>query len=338
LVRHGGSSGSACYNVPMKSKLESTNQMKIAVYCGGSSSEREISLKSGQSVLNALVAKGLDATLIDEAKVKPLELAKQGYDLVFIALHGDRGENGQIQSELDAHSIMYTGSTPLGCQQAMDKSISRDLFAKANVLHPRGVTYLNSEDALKYPDELGIFPAFVKPSSAGSSLGVSYVGSRADLKLAINKAFEEDSSIIIEEAIVGREIAIGIVGESVLAPIEIKPAGLFYDYDSKYINSATEYECAEDLQRSPLTNYLKACAWNAHQALGLVALSRIDFILDEKGQAYCLEANAIPGLSDKSLLPKEADFLEMSFEDLCLEIIQVSLLRYSQAAKIGLND
>ncbi len=256
----------------------SIKEMKIAVYCGGTSSEREISLKSGQCVLNALVAKGLDATLIDEAKVKPVELVRLGYGLVFIALHGARGENGQIQSELDTHGLMYTGSTPLGCQNAMNKCISRELFAQANVLHPKGQAYLNLQDALKYPNELGIFPAFVKPSSAGSSIGVSYVESDKDLESAINKAFEEGDSIIIEEAIVGRELAIGIVGESVLAPIEIKPAGVFYDYDSKYNSSATEYVFAEDLQRSPLNNYLKACAWNAHQALGLVALSRIDFI------------------------------------------------------------
>lgn len=298
-------------------KLKET---KIAVLYGGPSSEREISLLSGQGVYEALTSAGYDARLIDvkDESVAP-RLRREGFGFAFIALHGKFGEDGTLQERLDREGIPYSGSGPEACRRAMDKEESRRLFAAAGLKVPAGCV-------IRKPDDPGIrglkYPLFTKPVSSGSSIGVSLVKSPADLAPALAAAFAEDAKVVVDEKIEGRELTVGILGKLALPVIEIIPAREFFDFAAKYRDTGTQYVEPRDLGPE-LYREIQETSLRAHAALGCSGFSRADLILGADG-VYVLEINAVPGMTKKSLLPKMASKIGVSFPDLCVKIMEES--------------
>jgi len=292
----------------------------IAVLCGGTSSEREISLKSGQCVYEALKDRGLRVTLIDTQDKFLDRLKNEAVDFVFIALHGKFGEDGTLQALLDKTGIPYAGSGPEACRQAMNKEVSHKLFSREGLQVPPWQVFEHPEEALRHKLS---YPVFVKPVRGGSSIGVSLVREPQELPSALEKAFGEDEKVLIEERITGREMAVGIVGEQALPPVEIKPADDFYSYAAKYENRGTQYLFPTDFEPDML-HKMRKTALKAHQILGCEGFSRVDFIVSETG-IFILEVNAIPGLTRQSLLPKQALAEGIVFGDLCVMIINESI-------------
>lgn len=293
----------------------------IAVLYGGPSSEREISLLSGRAVHEALAEKGLRAELVDVRGPADVESLKaKGAGLAFVALHGRFGEDGGVQAILERQGLAYTGSGPEACRRAMDKTVSRRLFAEAGLAVPRGEVVRQGGRAgtgdLRYP-------LFVKPASSGSSIGVSLVRRPEELGAALEAAFREDPTALVEERIEGRELTVGILGEEAMPAIEIIPAREFFDYTAKYGEAGTRYEEPRGLDAGTLAELGRA-ALAAHRALGCAGFSRVDFML-AGSEAYVLEVNAIPGLTRKSLVPKMAAKMGIAFPDLCVRIIEESL-------------
>lgn len=248
------------------------------------------------------------------------ELCKQA-DIVYMALHGDCGENGTLQAFFDARGIRYTGSGVNGCRNAMDKWISKQLFERAGILTPRG-RLLKAGDPFD-PDSLPV-PCVVKPCNGGSSIGVSIVHDRCELFDALKLAFSMESTILVEEYIKGRELSCGILGCTALPPIEIIPLHGFYDYKNKYQAGAAREVTPAEIDPEA-TERIQKIALDVFRLLGLSVYGRIDFLLTEQGEAYCLEANTLPGMTPTSLLPQEAAVVGYSYEQLCDTIIALSL-------------
>jgi len=243
-------------------------------------------------------------------------------DVVFIALHGDMGENGQLQAFFDVYGIPYTGSGFAGCLLAMDKDVSKRLLVRDGIRTAEWVLLKLSEggapgaDLRKFVlDQVGI-PCVVKPCSCGSSVGVSMVESSGDLDRSLEEAGAWESSVIVEKKIVGREFSVGILAGRALPPIEIVPKKGFYDYKNKYQSGMTTEICPAPLD-SAETATLQKLALAVHGCLRLGSYSRIDFIRDEAGDFWCLEANTLPGMTPVSLLPQEAAAVGISYETLC---------------------
>ncbi len=242
-------------------------------------------------------------------------------DIVYMGLHGDCGENGKLQAFFDERGIRYTGSGAEACRAAMDKWISKRLFQMYNVLTPKGVL-LHADEPFD-ADALPI-PCVVKPCNGGSSIGVSVVQTREALDDALALAFSCESAILVEEYIKGRELSCGILGDTALPPIEIIPLHGFYDYKNKYqAGAAREVTPAEISDEA--TARIQRIAKQVFSLLGLSVYGRIDFLLTEQGDAYCLEANTLPGMTPTSLLPQEAAVTGCSYEQLCDTIIHLSM-------------
>ena len=248
------------------------------------------------------------------------ELCEQA-DIVYMALHGDCGENGKLQSFFDERGIRYTGSGAEGCRNAMDKWISKRFFTEAGVLTPRGIL-LHAGDPID-PESLPV-PCVVKPCSGGSSIGVSIVSDKRDLYDALKLAFSMENAILVEEYVKGRELSCGIVGDAALPPIEIIPLHGFYDYKNKYQAGAAKEVTPAEISPEA-TERIQSIALQVFHLLGLSVYGRIDFLLTESGDAYCLEANTLPGMTPTSLLPQEAAVVGYSYEQLCDTIIRLSL-------------
>ena len=242
-------------------------------------------------------------------------------DIVYMALHGDCGENGRLQAFFDAHGIRYTGSGAEGCRSAMDKWISKQMFESAGILTPKG-RLLKVGDPFD-PDALPV-PCVVKPCNGGSSIGVSIVQDRRELYNALKLAFSMENTILVEEYIRGRELSCGVLGDSALPPIEIIPLHGFYDYKNKYQAGAAREVTPAEID-AKTTEHIQKIALNVFRLLGLSVYGRIDFLLTEQGEAYCLEANTLPGMTPTSLLPQEAAVVGYSYEQLCDTIISLSL-------------
>lgn len=294
--------------------------LKIAVLAGGISSEREVSLRSGAAVHEALLSKGLDAVLVDAGERAAEQARAAGADVAFIALHGAFGEDGRVQTLLENAGIPYTGSGPEACRRAMDKEISRQIFKKAGLPEPSWRVVHGAGAAL--PPDL-TFPLFVKPCRGGSSIGITQAASAADWPRALQAALAEDDKVMVESKIVGREIAVGILGDHALPAIEIRPAREFYDYTAKYSNSGTQYVFPDDLSPERLRR-VQQTALQAHQSLGCAGFSRVDLIVTDAAD-YVLEVNAIPGMTATSLLPKQALREGIQFADLCVMMILESM-------------
>ncbi len=247
-------------------------------------------------------------------------------DITYLALHGDIGENGALQSFFDVLGVRYTGSPAFGCALAMDKYISKQLLNHAGILTPRGKLFRKG-DALAF-DSMPL-PCVVKPCCGGSSLGISIAHNRQELTDAVTDAFRYEDAILVEEYIQGAELSAGILNGEPLPLIEIIPKYNFYDYQHKYQPGWTE-EITPARFDAATTAYIQSEAVKAFRALQLGVYARIDFLLTADGKAYCLEANTLPGMTPTSLLPQEANAAGIDYPTLCNRVVTLSMEKYNR--------
>ncbi len=295
---------------------------KVAVLLGGKSAEREVSLKSGGMVLAALRKKGVDAHPFDPKERDVQDLVKERFARVFIALHGRFGEDGTLQGVLEWLGIPYTGSGVLASALAMDKVRTKRLWA-AEGLPTAAYEVLGKDSDLKaVAKRLGV-PMFVKPASEGSSVGMSKVRAAGQLDEAYALAVNYDPVVIAEKFIDGPELTVAIVGERVLPIIRIETPHEFYDYDAKYIANDTRYliPCGVSEKKE---KELQALCLKAFRALGCRGWGRVDLMLDKRGRPFLLEVNTSPGMTDHSLVPMAARAIGISYEDLCVKVLELA--------------
>ena len=248
-------------------------------------------------------------------------------DIVFMALHGENGENGKLQAAFDLFGIKYTGSDYLSSAIAMNKDMAKQLFAYGDIPAPKGIgmTKETREDDVT---KLGLtLPCVVKPCCGGSSIGVTIVRDAAEFKAALDEAFKWEDHLIIEEYVKGREFSVGVLEGKALAVIEIAPIQGFYDYKNKYKAGSAVETCPADLPEE-ISAKMRRYAERVAEVIGLDTYSRSDFLLDENNQIYCLEANTLPGMTPTSLLPQEAAVIGINFNELCEKLIEISLRKY----------
>lgn len=296
---------------------------KVAVVMGGTSSEREISLLSGKGVLQALLSRGVDAHALDPAE-KPLETLKtEGFDRAFLILHGPFGEDGTLQGALEVMGVPYTGCGVLASALGMDKLRSKLLWQALNLPIPAFEILTEDSDFAAIEQKLGL-PLFVKPACEGSSIGVSKVKQAGELAAAFAEAYKYDDIVIAEQFIGGGEYTAAVLGDRVLSFVKIEPATEFYDFDAKYIRDDTVYRCPAGLS-AELNEKIAGLVKQAFWALGGRGWARIDFLMDEAGNPYLLEANTAPGMTSHSLFPMAAREAGLSYEDLVLQILDSTL-------------
>ncbi len=307
--------------------MDDLEKLKIGVVAGGISSEREISLKSGRAVHESLSKHGFSSKLIDiksQEKLKSSETYK-GLDLVFIMIHGKGGEDGEIQSILEAAKIKYTGSDSTSSLNAFDKLESKEIFEKNGLEVPLRIMLQHSP-----PEKYGIV---IKPVREGSSFGVSIIKSWWDFEKrrpsleteeALKEAQKYGDEVLIEEFIEGKELTVAIVGESTYPAIEIISPNEFYDFSAKYDGVGTKYIPAN--LSSTETKKLSEICLKAFKSLGCSGWGRVDLIKSKNdGISYILEVNTVPGMTETSLVPKAARLAGLSFNDLLVEIIKASI-------------
>jgi len=334
--------------------------MRIAVLMGGTSDERDVSLSSGAQVASALRACGHDVIAVDtvygvlgvEEEVQLLsggvrpappeaaELASLDashtvaltrdpalgdIDVFFLALHGGSGEDGTIQALLDVADVTYTGSDRLGCSLAMDKEVTKRLLRDAGVPTPDWMVGTPTVDEVV--DGLGL-PVIVKASGGGSSLRLVLAHDRAELAAAIEESRDWGDVVLFERYHAGRELTVGVVGDETLPAGEIIPEHEIFDYECKYQPGLAKEIFPADIPEE-LAGVLRSLALRVHRALRMRDYSRVDFIVDDDGQPWCLEANALPGMTANSLLPKGARAGGTGFEDLCDQIVSLAAARSS---------
>jgi D-alanine--D-alanine ligase len=328
--------------------------MKVAVLMGGRSSEREISLRTGQGIAQALRNLGHDVTSVDavdgqvlsagqeESSARSLDAVRalplsamlsglqgaavSGADVVFVALHGAYGEDGIVQSALELLGKPYTGSGPLACALAMDKAMSKRVFEREAIPTPHfivlesGVTGLAVDASL-----LGGYPLVVKPNSEGSTVGLSIVKRAGELDAALKKAGQYDHQVLVEQFIPGREVTVAVVDEEAFPIVEIEPKSGFYDYEAKYTKGMTEYTCPADLDDEVAHN-IRELAVECADVLGCRGAVRVDFRLHEDDDSpYVLEVNTIPGMTPTSLVPMAAKAKGISYDQLVGRILDMAL-------------
>lgn len=333
--------------------------MNIVVLCGGTSSEREVSLNSSEKVANALKSKGHQVLLIDVFFGTPVipEFGKQDImqaldeyramsglltdelknsrdffgenvieicrsaDIVFLGLHGANGEDGKVQAAFDMMGIKYTGSGYLGSAIAMSKSHTKRMLSHY-IRMPKGIA-VTKDDPFR---ERISAPCVIKPSNGGSSIGVQIITDDADYDAALMDAFKYDDTMIVEEFVDGRELTQGVFDGKALPPVEIIPQEGFYDYANKY-NGKPQEICPADIPEDTLKE-MSEYSVLAGELLGLSVYYRLDYLLDRSGKLFCLEANTLPGMTNTSLIPQEMAAIGVGYEDLCEKIIEVSLEKY----------
>lgn len=293
---------------------------KVAVLFGGTSAEREVSLNSGSRVLAALQGQGIDAHPFDPAS-QPLDALK-GYDRAFIALHGRHGEDGTIQGALEVMHIPYTGSGVLASALAMDKFRTKLMWQAAGLPVPEYALLNAASDFAEIEEELGL-PIFVKPAREGSSIGVTKVKARGELKAAYAEAARHDPLVIAEKGVMGGEYTVGIVGDQVLPIIKIEPATEWYDYEAKYNRDDTRYLCPCGLPEAKEMQ-IRAQALGAFRMLDGRGWGRVDFLMDEDGKHYFLEVNTAPGMTDHSLVPMGARVAGMDYAALVRRVLELA--------------
>ena len=332
-----------------------STKMRVAVLMGGNSSEREVSLQSGERVARALCARGYAVALLepwyeyaevrftadadaaleaamagsfpkDTARVADLTIsvlrACQAADVVFLALHGGSGENGGVSAALDCLGIRHTGGASLPLAAAMDKVVAKRLWEQAGILSPAYTVWTPFTQLPPMPPR---FPCVVKPAAGGSSLGVSMADTPAELRTAAIALAEQEGRVLIEERIAGRELTVGVLESRALAITEILPREGFYDYEHKYQSGRTVEQTPARLPPA-VERRVKRLALRAHMALGLGFYSRVDILWQtETDLLYVLEANALPGMTALSLLPQGAAACGISFDALCERILQAAL-------------
>jgi len=290
---------------------------KIGVLLGGLSSEREVSLKTGEAVLAALRDRGHDVIPIYVDRDVDVALRQERIEVAFIALHGRWGEDGCIQGLLETLGIPYTGSDVMASALAMNKGKAKELFRLHNLPTPAYYTITASE-AIDLPAVHGDFgfPCVVKPIREGSSVGVAICERFEELGPAVERALCFDDEILVERFIAGKEVSVAILDDRALGAVEIAPRDGFYDYANKYTRGATQYFVPPRLSPERYRGIL-AQALRAHTALGCRGATRVDMMVSDSGNEFVLEVNTVPGLTPTSLLPKIADAAGISFGELC---------------------
>lgn len=298
----------------------------VGVLIGGCSSEREISLRSGKAIGDALKQGGcqvsaLDIHFNDEGAIVSL-LKNAKIDVAFIALHGQLGEDGVIQSILEKLHIPYAGSGVEASRLAINKISTQMIFQK-NGIPVAGFQVVDEKEKQNLGavmDKIKKFPVVVKPANQGSSIGIALAENKEGFLAALNDAFQYDKEILIEEYIEGRELTVGILDQTALPVIEIKPKRKFFDFTAKYQEGLTEYIIPAQLP-ADVTTRVQDLALRAHKVLGCLDLSRVDMMLDHFNNPFVLEINTIPGFTASSLLPKAAEAQGIDFTQLCLKIV-----------------
>ena len=308
-----------------KETIDPSSFGKVAVLMGGLYAEREISLLSGQRVLQGLKNMGVNVIPIDWTKELnlPKQLAELDIDRVFIALHGRGSEDGTVQGLLDIMAIPYTGCGVAASALAMDKLRAKCVWQSLGLPTPKFVVLNENFDAEKVVNLLGL-PIFVKPTQEGSSLGITKVNSIEQLKDAFLMAREYSKEVIAEEFIEGAELTVGILDQQALPVIKIETPREFYDYEAKYFTDTTQYLTQTGLTQKQ-TEEIQNLSLNAYHALGCKDWGRVDFMQDKKGQFYLIELNTIPGMTDHSLVPMAAKEIGIDFDHLVLKILATTL-------------
>jgi D-alanine-D-alanine ligase len=298
---------------------------KIAVLYGGLSAERDVSLKSGAAVYQALVTLGYTAILLDVGRSVADTLKQEGVEAAFIALHGRYGEDGCVQGLLELLQIPYTGSGVLASALAMHKLYSKQAFAASGILTAPFRCYRRGETVLLSELPFGL-PLVVKPVQEGSSVGVSIVKEEAGLAEALELAFRYDDDILVEQYIKGQEVQVGILDDAPIGAIEIIPRNEFYDFEAKYTDGMAEHVFPARLAPALYEKALQV-GHAAHRALGCKGYSRVDLLVTPAGDCYVLEVNTLPGMTALSLLPEiAAKGAGLSFEALVVRIIESASL------------
>lgn len=299
---------------------------RVGVLYGGTSAEREVSLRSGAAVCQALCAEGVDARLFDTGKQSLAQLAAAGFDRVFIVLHGRHGEDGTIQGALELLGIPYTGSGPLASSLAMDKVLTKQLWLHHGLPTPAFACVPEGAEVSALAQEPG-FPMVIKPSHEGSTLGLTRVEAAAQLPSAIALARQYDRSVLAEAFVQGRELTVPLLGSGehtrALPVIEIMAPQGNYDYEHKYLSDETRYDCPADLTPE-LAARVRQLAEASYRVLGCEGWGRADLMLDAQHEPWLLEMNTCPGMTDHSLVPMGARAAGMTFGALCLEILSTA--------------
>ncbi len=343
--------------------------MNIIVIAGGTSSERDVSIVTGKMVTASLRRNGHNANMIDvflgtkeygtaeeffsadsdldaladelaEASIdiasvikkrseasesffgtNVLEFCKKA-DLVFIALHGSNGEDGKVQAVFDLMGIKYTGTDYISSAISMNKQLTKKMLVVEGVPMPKGIM-LKKGHKIEYVP----YPCVVKPCCGGSSVGVSIANDEDEFVKAVEEAFSYEDEIVVEEYVKGREFSVGVVDGHALPVIEIEPLEGFYDYKNKY-DGSTKETCPADLPED-VTKHMQRYAEKACEVVGIKTYARVDTLLNEEGQIFCLEINTVPGMTPTSLLPQEAAAAGMSYDELTAKIVELSMAKYN---------
>ncbi|WP_203323084.1 D-alanine--D-alanine ligase [Pseudoxanthomonas beigongshangi] len=298
---------------------------RVAVLLGGTSSEAEVSRDSGRNVLDALRARGIDATAVDGIPALAEALVQRRFDRVFNILHGHKGggEDGVVQGLMEAFGMPYTGSPVLGSALSMDKVRTKQVWLSLGLPTPRYVRLLKGDDVHAAARELGL-PVIVKPANEGSSVGVTRVFQDSDLDAAVELAIRYDGELLMEQLIEGDELTVGILGGVALPSIRIVPKGQWYDYHAKYVAEDTQYLCP-GLEGEDESD-IRRIALAAFQAAGCRGWGRVDVMRDRaSGRFYLLEVNTAPGMTSHSLVPKAAGQAGLDFQELCWRILEQTL-------------
>lgn len=296
---------------------------KVGVLFGGKSAEREISLLSGNAVLDALVGAGVNAHGFDPGERDLGQLAAEKFDRVFIALHGRYGEDGCIQGALEMMGIPYTGSGVMASAIGMDKWRTKLLWQAAGLSTPASALLAADSDFAAVAHRLGL-PLFVKPAREGSSIGMSKVKTTDELKAAWETAAQYDDLVLAETFIDGGEYTCAVLGERALPMVRLLPKGEFYDYEAKYFRNDTEYRCPCGLPAAQEAD-IQALCMQAFRVVGCRGWGRVDVMLDRSGRPYLLEINTSPGMTSHSLVPMAAAAAGLDFAALCVAILEQTL-------------
>jgi D-alanine-D-alanine ligase len=312
--------------------------MRVAVLKGGRSLERQVSLRSGARVEDALAALGHQVTSLDVGADLVRRLEATAPDVAFIALHGPGGEDGTPQELLEILGIPYTGPGVAACIHSMDKVLTKHLLRANEIPTPDWVAFnstafreLGAADALSQIEARLGFPMVVKPAAQGSALGVRFAGSRADVPEALVAAFSYDDRVLLELHVDGRELAVSLLDGEPLPPVEVLPKEEdLFNYEARYEIGRTEYACPADLTGGEEAE-VQRVARATYETLRCAGFARVDLVLDGDGTPQVLEAQAIPGLTDTSLLPIAADAAGLDFEALIGRIVELALSRTAPA-------
>jgi D-alanine-D-alanine ligase len=307
--------------------------VRVAVLKGGRSLERGVSLRSGARVEDALERLGHEALPLDVGADLVARLTAERPEVAFIALHGPGGEDGTVQELLEILEVPYTGPPVAACVRCMDKVLAKHEMRAAGIPTPDWVAFnatafreLGAGDALEQIEERLGFPLVVKPASQGSSLGVKLASERAQVPEALVSAFSYDDRVLLERYVPGRELAVSVLGSEALPIVEAIPKeGDLFDFEARYEIGRTEYVCPAELDAAT-REAVRAAALSTYEVLGCAGFARVDLMLGGEG-ARVLEVNAVPGLTDTSLLPQAAEAAGLSFEGLVERILELALDR-----------